>query len=84
MRELLPGRMRCCIIGCGRTGKVEPNIVTLICGKHWRLADVRLRRLVTRIERKAKRVGWTPQLLRAHHRLFEKCHAQAQERSLGI
>lgn len=79
------GRLRCLVPGCGRTHKVEPHIEATICGKHWRLADRRLRLLMTRVQRKAKRRGgWSAQLLALEARLWQRCTAQAIERALGI
>lgn len=79
----MTGRMRCIVPGCGRTYKDEGND-EIICGKHWRLADVRWRRLMMRVRRKAKRVGWTGSLLALDHRLWVRCRDQAIERAMGI
>jgi hypothetical protein len=84
MRPLLPGRVRCCVPGCGRTFK-EGDYSEIVCGKHWRLGDQRLRRLHCRIRRKAKKhVGWTPQLVRLEYRVWQKLRDQIIERSMGI
>lgn len=78
------GRLRCVVPGCGRTFRVEPYIEETICGKHWRLADRRLRRLDMAVRRKARRIGWTPRLLFLDHALWLKGKAQAIERAMGL
>ena len=78
------GRLRCVVPGCGRTHKCGTEIEATICGPHWRLADRRLRRLMTQVERKAKRIGWTMALLRLHDRLWQTCTRQAIERAMGL
>lgn len=79
----MTGRMRCCVPGCGRTFKDEGHS-EIICGKHWRLADRRLRQLMTRVRRKARRIGWTAQLTALDNRLWSKARDQAIERAMGL
>ncbi len=53
---LKPGRIRCEVIGCRRTGdasKYEPG-VRIICGKCWRLGHPEDRRLYSYAERQQK------------------------------
>jgi hypothetical protein len=78
------GRQRCLVPGCGRTFKCEAAIEETICGKHWRLADRRDRLLMTRVHRKAKRLGWSMALIRLHDRLWAKCSTQAIDRAMGL
>lgn len=82
MKDMV-GRLRCCVPGCGRTFKVDDSD-EVICGKHWRLADLKLRRLVTKVRRRAKRVGWSHQLQALDNRLWLKGKSQAIERAMGI
>lgn len=79
----MPGRMRCCVPGCGRTFKDEGHL-EIMCGKHWRLADRRLRRLLTRVRRAARRRGWNRQLYLLDKRIWAKARDQAIERALGL
>lgn len=77
------GRLRCVVPGCCRTFKAE-GWSEIICGKHWRLADRRLRQLVTKVRAKARRRGWSPQLLSLDARLWQKGKGQAIERAMGL
>lgn len=79
----MTGRMRCCVPGCGRTFKDEGHH-EIICGKHWRLADQRYRQLLTRVRRKARRTGWSPQLVSLDNRIWNKARDQAIERAMGL
>ena len=79
------GRLRCVVPGCGRTHRCGQEIEETICGKHWRLADRRLRQLVTRVRAKARRRGgWSPQLLALDDRLWQRGKAQAIEMAMGL
>lgn len=78
------GRLRCLVPGCGRTFKVEAHVEETICGRHWRFADRRSRLLLSRVHRKAKRVGWSMALVRLADRLWLKCKTQAIERAMGL
>lgn len=80
----MTGRIRCCVPGCGRTFKREGDEEEVVCGKHWRLADARLRRVITMVRRKARRLGWSHALACTHDRLWYKCRDQAIERAMGI
>lgn len=77
------GRLRCCIMGCGRTFKDEGHNETM-CMKHWRLADKRLLARARKIERFAKRRGWSDRALALHHTIWLQIRDQAQSRSLGL
>lgn len=77
------GRLRCSVPGCGRTFRVD-DCEEVICGRHWRLADRRLRQLVTKVLIKGRRHGWPDRLLRLHGRLWQKGKAQAIERAMGL
>lgn len=81
-------RHPCIIIGCRRTFRPEPDdvghVVEVICGKHYRLTDARIRALRTKIKRKVKRIGWTDRLNALDWRLWERCKLQATERSFGL
>ena len=79
----MAGRQRCVVPGCGRTFKDEGH-EEIICGRHWRLADKRLRMLVTRVRRKARRIGWTPQLVSLDNRIWNRARDQAIERAMGL
>ena len=79
----MTGRQRCCVPGCGRTFKDEGH-QEIICGRHWRLADRRVRDLMTKVRRKARRIGWTPQLIRLDGVLWAKGRDQAIERAMGL
>ena len=80
----MTGRLRCSVPGCGRTFKVEEGVDEVVCGKHWRLADLRLRRLVTKVRRKARKLGWSDALLRLDHKLWNRGREQAIERAMGL
>jgi hypothetical protein len=77
------GRQRCCVPGCRRTYR-DDGYSEIMCGKHWRLADRKLRRLVTRVLVKGGRRGWPDRLLLLHDRLWQKGKAQAIERAMGL
>ncbi len=83
LKPLQPVRVRCSVPGCGRTFKDE-EADEVICGAHWRLADKRLRALLTKVRRKARRSGWSTRLLALDNRLWLRGKAQAVERALGI
>ena len=87
MRELQPGRIRCCIMGCNRTFKMDPGDTEetrIVCGKHWRLADKALRHEISSLRRRCNRYGWSPARERRFLEMWERAFAQAQERALGI
>lgn len=75
------GRRRCVVPGCGRTFQARGEV---ICGKHWRLADRRLRQLVNKVRAKGRRRGWPGWLLDLDERLWQKGKAQAIERAMGL
>lgn len=78
------GRLRCLVPGCGRTYKRDGDEGEVICGRHWRLADRKLRQLVSRVRAKARRRGWSDSLLALDHRLWMKGREQAIERAMGL
>jgi uncharacterized protein YecT (DUF1311 family) len=84
MAKDMTGRVRCCVPGCGRTFKEELVGEEVICGKHFRLADRRLRQLIAHLRRKARRVGWTEDLWERDQRLWQKVRDQAIERAMGL
>jgi hypothetical protein len=50
-------RISCCIPGCRRTFKAEDcGDGDVMCGKHWRMGDQRLRDRVTRLGRIDRRI----------------------------
>lgn len=90
-REVAPDRWRCekhvnrlpCIVdGCGKTFAMQPDdtyYTRTVCGKHWRLAPLRMRRHVTSIRKKARRIGWTDRLLRLHNLAWERAVRTIQD-----
>lgn len=75
------GRLRCVVPFCRRTFKRQPDeprdvTIIVICGKHWRLGDAKLRALRTRALRKKRR--------RLASMLFDRVMKQAIERAGGI
>jgi len=78
-------RLPCLVPGCRRTlAPADPAHTEGLCAKHWPMADKRRRALLARVRRKARRLGWTPALIRLEARLWAICKAQAIERALGI
>jgi len=77
------GRLRCGVPGCRRTFRAD-GCDERVCGRHWRLADRRLRRLVTKVRAKARRLGWSAQLIALDQRLWTKGKAQVIERAMGL
>lgn len=87
----MPGRIPCCIPGCRRTFKREPDDaeeVRVICGRHWRMADTRLRnrhkqllrryrkldRMWARRHLAIERSGKYVKLCATMHRATMQCH----------
>lgn len=83
MKPLASGRIRCCVPGCGRTFKHEGE-TEVICGKHWRSADKWRRAILTQLRRKYQRHGLSDREAWLFDRLWDKCRAQAIERSFGL
>lgn len=55
----MTGRIRCCIPGCGRSFRREACYVEeteLICGRHWRMADVKLRERSKRARARVRKI----------------------------
>lgn len=80
----MTGRLSCCVPGCGRTFRIERSETEVMCGKHWRQADRRLRLLITKVRRRARRRGWPHWLVEMHNRLWVKGRNQAIERAMGL
>lgn len=82
VREVEPGHVRCdrhtgrnpCVIdGCGRTFDNKGHYsTTFVCGTHWRMVPIELRKSVKRIERMAKKLGWVLILRKRHTQLFDR------------
>lgn len=87
---LKPGRIRCEVIGCRRTGdasKYKPNTI-LICGKCWRLGGKRDRRIFRRCEKlqeqgKLKTRGGV-NIAYIKRRVWDRILKAATERTVGI
>lgn len=81
-----PDRIPCSVPFCRRTApkKKFPEPGTeIICGKHWRLADVRARRLYSLAWRKYRRTGGE-RYMRIICSCWRRVLKQATERSAGI
>jgi hypothetical protein len=78
------GRIPCCIVGCRRTFKNDRGYVEFMCGNHYRLADSTLRRLRTKVARRAKHQGWTQHNLTIDDWLWRRIKRQATERAMGL
>ena len=53
-------RIVCCIPGCRRTFKREPDDhedAETMCGRHWRMADTKLRERHKRLRKRVRKVG---------------------------
>lgn len=80
------GKLRtpCIVPHCGITAPHEPHL-EIICRKHWRLTDARLRRRFMRMKRLIKRGDTrTEKLQRLEGLLWKKLKTQALERAMGI
>ena len=66
-----PGpRIPCCIDGCGRTFPLRPEDdpeAAIICGRHWRMADKRLRERAKRLRARLRKLErlWRRHAIRA-------------------
>lgn len=79
------GRVACIVPGCKRTACEEfADGGEIICGKHYRLADVRWRRLLTKVRRKCGKLGSPPHLISLFYRVWDRIKQQAIERGAGI
>lgn len=77
-------RIRCCIVGCGRTFKRQPDDhenVQLMCGRHWRMADTKLRdrnKLARKRLRKIERLALRAAIQnKGIHRIYRAWHRAA-------
>lgn len=87
------GRNPCLIEGCGRTFKAHSDWRgfwysndQVICGAHWRALIPPAsseRRVLQRINRLAKRIGWTDQLYERESRIWRRIVATARSRAAG-
>jgi hypothetical protein len=65
-------RIPCCITGCGRTFKREAgdsDDVIIMCGRHWRMGDERLRKRHKELRR---RVRWFARKVRYGHKIAKR------------
>ena len=66
-------RNPCLVEGCGRTFASDGNYrIEFVCGKHFRLAPIAVRRGIKNIERLAKKHGWKLILQRRHEQLWAR------------
>lgn len=66
-------RNPCLVDGCGRTFANDGNYrIEFVCGKHFRLAPVAVRRGIKNIERLAKKHGWKLILQKRHEQLWAR------------
>lgn len=77
------GRMRCVVMGCGRTFKHDGESA-IMCGKHYKMADRWPRRARAALKRKGTRRGWSDRMMAIDNRLWDKIVQQATERTLGL
>lgn len=77
-------RTLCQVPYCKRTRHGDPRLQQWICAEHWRQTDRRTRLLFFRVNRKARRFGWTASLERLHGRLWVKLRDQAIEAAAGL
>jgi hypothetical protein len=87
------GRNPCLIEGCGRTFKAQGRGQgfwyandQIICGQHWRgliPPGSRERRVLQRIARVARRIGWTDDLSNRESRIWRHITAIARARAAG-
>lgn len=81
-------RNPCAIIGCRRTTKASRNYgdELWLCAEHWRLgcpARSRPRRAYNRIFQRAKRFGWSDELVAQYWRIWSLIIARARKRCAG-
>jgi hypothetical protein len=75
-------RITCSVIGCRHTtGKFNDE---WLCTNHWKLVSLTIKRRRAMLRRRAKRTGWTEQLIRMDDVLWERAKQQANERAMGI
>lgn len=79
-------RLNCLVPGCRRTRgqhKGERPVradEVWVCGEHWRLVPRKMKAVLTRTRRKARRTGnYVPS-----HRIWWRCAHVAIERSVGL
>lgn len=78
-----PPRLPCCAPFCRRTtGKT--GFSEWICADHWRAVPRRMRAMKFRIEREAKRSGWTEARIARAARIWNRIKRAAIERAAGI
>ncbi len=76
------GRISCVVPFCRRTAPAEPGDgadTEVICGKHWQLAPLKMRRVLRRIERRAEAEGRTLELAIRHWRCWDRIKRAVQE-----
>lgn len=80
-------RRVCCVVpGCMRTAPygAHDHASEVLCGPHYRLADQHLRRLRSRIKRRARHYGLTQARALADWALWNRIKRQSIERAMGI
>jgi hypothetical protein len=76
------GRIPCVVPFCRRTAPLEPGdsaITEVICGKHWQMAPLKMRKVLRRIERRAEVEGRTDELISRHWRCWDRIKRAIQE-----
>lgn len=76
-------RINCCILGCRRTIAHDPAYNEWICGRHWSLANKKLRTRFHRAKRRWRRHGQRHDFER-HKVLWNLLKDQAQARAVGL
>lgn len=87
MKPCQPGRVRCEVPGCGRTFKLNPPYVRVICGKHWRAIPPWMRWRMKKLRRLVTGLYMTPQYGKADRlagEWWDKCRDRAIEIAMGI
>lgn len=77
-------RTACAVIGCRRTTPKDGIWLEWMCPKHWPTVDRRVRWMMSRIKRRAKRSGWTPSLVILEKRVWARAKRQATEAAVGL
>lgn len=84
MTELKTLKVSCCVVGCGRHGRIAPPDDEWICADHWKLVDRELKQHYRRVRRKMNQFGRFQSLERLSHKLWVQLREQAIERAMGL
>jgi hypothetical protein len=77
-------RVLCSVPGCNRSREVKSELDEWLCGEHWRLVPKKMRRVLSRYIRRARRGDYHRTNAEAWRRCWLRAKREAIEIAMGI